>query len=799
MRTFHAFWLVLLGFALVAGPARGQAIPPGVTADHPLPSVSTGLDLLRNGRVVAYLHRPATLPADQDRSPYEPIEVRRNNAVLAWEYVMLGLSLPYKVVDDAELARGMPDDVRVLILPGSEMLSAKEMDAVKRFVERGGGLIAQGRTGLFDERATRRDARFFNEVFGAEFVENVPEQPGGLFQQLDGSHALTAGIEPGYLLNLTAQTPTSVARAVRSQALGKLVPYNAVDNEVFRPMTMALYGETGGGRFVWTRFLPQDVSREVDQQRHYVTFLINALAYITRVPVAGVRPWPNAALSATAVSLTPLVGGRREFRPSMNRLFDAFEAAGIRPSVFLTADEAKVFPDVAQRVARTGELAAASRDDEVLRYAPLDQQIASVQAAVDEVGKFGKVEGFHPPAGYFDHNTIRAMESAGLGYLLRFLPHPSLAPAPLTLGEDADFRETVTGNLIDIDTLRVIGNVGVSAPGARGVPSTAIRVNQTTEGVNPPSTGPQLREPYQPGGAGRPQLAPTSAYDPRVAPVRARPVGSTPDTLITAGTGRGRLTQIVRQRDAARTAMRQGQVADPTTVYVPPSTVPMAGTSYPVQTAPMPGNKNDVRPDVTRPEARGISESVGLYERNERGYRSELDEARMLVMGIWGRDDYEVTSNLERASRTDLQLAAFRADFLDAHDARGLYILPLHAEIQGLTDERAQVAVQLVQGAQAEGSWLTTLGALRTWWFERNALLVTLTNVSTSGADLDVVNRSAAPIQGASVDLFLNDLVAGRSARVSGGANLVRPEDDTRLTLVFPNLPAGSTRVHLSW
>jgi hypothetical protein len=774
MRTFPALRLIAgLVLALWAAPARGQAIPPGVTAGHPLPAVSTGLDLLRNGtRTIAYLHKPATLPADQDKSPYEPLPVRLNNAVRSWEYVMLGLSLPYRVVDDAELARGIPDDIRVLLLPASEMLTERQREVVARFVARGGGLIAQGRTGLFDERGAVRDSRFFNDLFGAEYVTSMPPQPGGIFQQLDGSHALTAGIEPGYLVNLSAQMPTTVARAVRSQALGKLVPYNQADNEAFRPFTMALYGENGAGRFFWTRFLPQDVSREVDQQRHYVTLLINALAYVTRVPVAGVRAWPDASLSAFAVSLTPLVGGRREFAASMNRILDAFEGAGLRPSVYLTADEARVFPDVARRVAASAELAAASRDDETLRYAPLDQQIASVEAAVAALRPFGTVTGFHPPAGYFDHNTIRAMEASGLGYLLRFLPHPSLAPAPLTLGEDADFRETVSGNLIDIDTLRVIGQVGISQPGAAGVPSTAIRVNQTTEGVNPPSQGPQVREPYQPGGAGRPQLPATAS---------TVPARRTADTTTARPSQGGRLTQLVRQREASRTGST-------TTIYVP------------AEPLPSPVRQNEpVRPDITRPEATQISEAAGLYARNERGYQSELDQARMLVMGIWGRDDYEVTSNLERASRPDLQLAAFRADFLDAHDARGLYILPLHAEIQGLTEDRAQVPVQLAQQARQEGSWLATLATIRDWWFKRNGLYITLSNVSAGGADLEVVNRGGETVQGASVDLFLNELTRGRRAGVSGAARLVTPEDDARLTLVFPSLAPGSTRVRLSW
>ncbi len=461
--TFAAALVLLLG----APGAFAQAIPPDVSAEQPLPTVSTGLGALRAlPGVVALVHRPATLPPDQDRSPYEPLPVRVKNAVRSWEYLLLGLGIPYRVIDDAELAAGVDRGVRILVLPAGEMLTERQRESVSRYVEGGGGLVAQGRTGQFDERAVQRPAgdRFFANLFGAEIVSTLAEQPGGIFQQLDGSHMPTAGIEPGYLLNLTAQTPTTAARTVTSQSLGKLVPYNSADNAAFAPVTMALYGETGRGRVVWTRFLPQDVSRETEQQQHYVTLLINSLAYVTRSAVTAVRPWPDARLSAYTVALTPLVGGRREFRPSLERLLDAMAPAGLRPSVFFTGDEAKVFPELIERAARDGELGVASVSDDALKYAPLEDQMRSIKEAVALMARYGPAVGFHPPAGYFDHNTIRAMEDAGLRYLLRFLPHPSMAPARLMLSEDSDFRESVYGNLIDVDTLRVLGEVGLPDP-----------------------------------------------------------------------------------------------------------------------------------------------------------------------------------------------------------------------------------------------------------------------------------------------------------------------------------------------
>ncbi len=815
--------LALVAVALATAPfAHAQAVPPDVSAEQPLPTVSTGLGAMRFlPGVVALVHRPSSLPPDQDRSPYEPIPVRVKNAVRSWEYLLLGLGIPYRVIDDAELAAGIDRGVRILVLPGSEMMTDRQRASVARYVEGGGGLIAQGRTGLFDDRAAPRPAseRFFADLFGAEYVTGLPEQPGGIFQQLDGSHMPTAGIAPGYLVNLTAQTPTTAARAVTSQSLGKLVPYNATDNAAFAPVTMALYGETGRGRVVWTRFLPQDVSRETEQQQNYVTLLINSLAYVTRSPVTAVRPWPEARLSAYTVALTPLVGGRREFRPSLERLLDAMAPAGLRPAIFFTGDEAKVFPELVERAGREGELGVASVTDDALKYAPLEDQMRRVKEAVALMARFGPTVGFHPPAGYFDHNTIRAMEDAGLRYLLRFLPHPSMAPSALMLAEDADFRETIYGNLIDVDTLRVIEEVGIAAPNAPGIPSTALRTNDTREQVDAPSDGPTVvearreqdriaaryeRYAERQDSIYRAQTRRTTgltAAERRIAEGRRAAIeqnAASGDLLTDDDLGRNRLSARYRGTATSTTGtsgtgvrtIRAGES------YAVNDTVLVTNRRYQTQV-----RNTDTRPTVTRPQMRAVSESVGLYERNDSSYAPRLDLGTILAVGIWGRDDYEVTAgNIERSSDPAAQLAEFRTDFLDVHDARGLYILNLHAEIQGLTAERARVPVDLAEVARQEGAWVTTLGAVNAWWRQRGQTVVSLTNLTADGGDLLVVNNSGAVIDGLSLDLFLNGAVRGRRVSLSTtAARFVTPESDDRLTLVFPTLAPGATRMRLTF
>ena len=70
------------------------------------------------------------------------------SAVLA-EQALIQARVPFDLVFDEHLA-GL-SKYRVLVLPDSECLSDSQLAAIRRFVEKGGGLLAIGQAGLYDE------------------------------------------------------------------------------------------------------------------------------------------------------------------------------------------------------------------------------------------------------------------------------------------------------------------------------------------------------------------------------------------------------------------------------------------------------------------------------------------------------------------------------------------------------------------------------------------------------------------------------------------------------------------------
>jgi len=180
-------------------------------------------------------------------------------------------------------------------------------------------------------------------------------------------------------------------------------------------------------------------------------------------------------------------------------------------------------------------------------------------------------------------------------------------------------------------------------------------------------------------------------------------------------------------------------------------------------------------------------------DRTYQGWHNPFSQ--LWAVAARGRDDYAITANYERSGRPDLQLAAYRSDFLDVLDAHGLYIMPLHADVQGSTEDRANVVAEMVEMMRGEGTWVATLRDIRAWWQRRSLVTLRLVNVTTAGADLEVENTGEA-LEGVGVDLFLGE--AGRTIRASG-ADVVQPEDNSRTTVVFSTLPSGISRVRLTF
>ncbi|MBI2297976.1 MAG: beta-galactosidase trimerization domain-containing protein [Armatimonadetes bacterium] len=78
--------------------------------------------------------------------------------------------LPVALVTDRELETGLRDDYKVLFLPNCASLSEVEMQTLREFVRKGGGLVATYETSLYDEYGRPRDDLGLGDLLNAKKV-----------------------------------------------------------------------------------------------------------------------------------------------------------------------------------------------------------------------------------------------------------------------------------------------------------------------------------------------------------------------------------------------------------------------------------------------------------------------------------------------------------------------------------------------------------------------------------------------------------------------------------------------------
>ncbi len=429
--------LLVAGLFLVP-VAAAQPVHKFVSVQAPARTVATDLSqLLTDKRPRLALYRSEQTATYVGGNP-RLVE----DAVYFWELLLLGLRIPYEIVDDRAISGRLDRDWDIVVMPVAEALSDRQKRRLREYVEDGGNLIVSGRFGVFDEEGNRKGGDFFRSMLGSEYVENVPSQPFGYLQSLTGRGPVSAGVDPGFQLNVAAQQPLVAARPVEALGLGRVVTYQPADQAAFDSLTTAVYNHKEDGRVLWTRFHAHEISREDIQQYMWQRLVVNAMVDMVGGLSVSVAPWPNAAPMALSVAALPTVGfDPLSFMNGTEQLLDLLETARVPASFYLTSSELSALNDLRNRLIGMGEVGLTAESDRVLKGQPMEIQRERILRAKRDMG-IETFHGIYPPGGFFDGNTLRVLDDLSVDYLI--LPGlTSWSPGEVDWWEYVDYRETI--------------------------------------------------------------------------------------------------------------------------------------------------------------------------------------------------------------------------------------------------------------------------------------------------------------------------------------------------------------------
>ncbi|NNF02969.1 MAG: polysaccharide deacetylase family protein [Rhodothermales bacterium] len=461
--------------------ASAQAVRPGVSAAHPSTDVAIAVgDWLSADRPRVAIHMPqAPTP---DASGIRAARIR--DAVTEWELLLLGLEIPYTVIDDATLERGIDGHIDVLIVPAAAYARRAPILAAGRYVREGGGLIAAGAP-VNDPGARSALA----ELLGVR-LESTPADVTGAFQVLDRVVGFPTGVPAGFNLNIAfregfaatfvaetaARESTTRAAAptlTSPSTFGRLRPYAGdyvADPEGGLAGLTALVASTAGmGFLVWTGFSPQDVSDAPDQQLAWQQFAVGALAAAGGRSRVSLDAWPDGRPAAMSVAVVPSPGyDPASMLNNLEGLLDMLERTSVPASFFIPGMEMAYFPGLTDRMASVGEFGVTTRSERPLHGQTVDVQRARISEGEDDVREAignsqpPRARGFLPPGLLHDGSTLRAVRDAEFDFMIVGAGR-SLMPDSAAIHESVDFRDAASRDELATFQLASASGRGIEA------------------------------------------------------------------------------------------------------------------------------------------------------------------------------------------------------------------------------------------------------------------------------------------------------------------------------------------------
>ena len=218
---------------------EAERLDDGVAVHYSMPSVHAAGILGQHDREEAKAGG-TSFPANRD----------------GWVSVLDDLGLSFRFLATPQVEEGALLGKRVFVLPYSTALSDREVAAIRRFVEQGGVLLADGSAGLFDEHVAWRETAALDALFGV--TAPSPRVRTAPAARLKGAVRVTSegsalGLQGSELAGLEALEPAVRAREGRPLALVGAADL-AVVNRVGKGRTVylnALLDRKGASRDAW--------------------------------------------------------------------------------------------------------------------------------------------------------------------------------------------------------------------------------------------------------------------------------------------------------------------------------------------------------------------------------------------------------------------------------------------------------------------------------------------------------------------------------------------------------------------
>lgn len=195
---------------------------------------------------------------------------RAEDHVLGMYHALIEARMPFELVHEAFLTPDRLDRFKVLVLADTAALSNAQCDAIRRYVDRGGSVVATFASSLYDEWGQQRKDFGLADVFGVSFAGRIEGPMQNSYLNLDADpstrkhHPVLAGLEDAPriingVFRVDVRPTTEFPSPITLVPSYPDLPMEDVYPRVPRTQTRELYlREVGRGRVA---YIPWDIDR----------------------------------------------------------------------------------------------------------------------------------------------------------------------------------------------------------------------------------------------------------------------------------------------------------------------------------------------------------------------------------------------------------------------------------------------------------------------------------------------------------------------------------------------------------
>ena len=316
----------------------------------------------------------------------------------------------------------------LLLAPEAVCVSELELAAIRRHLERGGGLVLNWATAARDEGCRWRGWEPLRTLTGAVGLVEIPAGEAQ-FMAVPAALPVSPGLPPGarvemfpephLALQVPGPHPYWSDWALNGATAGSTSESNAA---------IVLHEPRSGGRVVWFGFRDRQAVSDRDATRIRRLFQ-NGIRWASGAVTVEVAAWPAGARAALLISedvetgFENVVAFARELR-----------IRDVRGTIFPVSELALQHPGIAATIADIGEVGSQTADHVSPAGLPVEEQEVRLARSLRELQQWSgsEVVGLRVPEERFDEATLQAWRRAGGTYVAALNQARSAAPEVFT-------------------------------------------------------------------------------------------------------------------------------------------------------------------------------------------------------------------------------------------------------------------------------------------------------------------------------------------------------------------------------